>query len=144
MRTPHKRILYPPAARTDGVILLLVVIVLTAIFSISIGVFSVILGQVTTSGTFENSATALYAADQSIERTFYRDRQERDFSCDPLLSCSTDIPAVTLASGGCMLATISKTPAPVTTQITARGLSSACPPALVTERTVARAFLITY
>ena len=71
------------AKKDNGVILLLVVVILTAIFSISIGVFSVILGQVSISQTFESSGAALYAADQEIERVFYRDRVEKDFPCGP-------------------------------------------------------------
>lgn len=132
-----------PAAEKDGVVLLLVVIVLTAVFSISIGVFGVILGQITTSQTFENSFIALYAADQSIERTLYRDRQLNQFPCAPASSpCTTTIPQQTIASGGCMSATIRKTTAPVTTTITARGLSAPC--LVVGDRTVARAFLTIY
>ena len=130
--------------KKDGVVLLLVVIVLTAIFSISIGVFGVILGQVITSQTFENSSIALNAADQSMERTLYRDRQENDFPCAPASSpCTTNIPLVSVPSGGCMsVTTITKIVAPPSTQITARGLSAPC--GAVSERTTARAFLATY
>jgi len=132
----------------DGAILLLVVIILTAIFSISIGVFGVIIGQVSASETFENSNIAFYAADQSIERTLYRDRQENDFPCASLPCPPVTIPQQPAASGGCMgVATITKTanPAPppaAITQISVSGLSTAC--GVVTQRTVARAFLTTY
>ena len=126
---------------------MLVVIILTAIFSISIGVFSVIVRQVNISKTFESSGIAFYAADQSIERTLYRDRQENDFSCASF-PCTTTIPQQSTASGGCMsISTITKianpVPPPATiTQISARGLSTSC--GVVTQRTVARAFLTTY
>ncbi|MBI3442775.1 MAG: hypothetical protein HY007_03345 [Candidatus Sungbacteria bacterium] len=128
---------------TDGVILLLVVVILTAIFSISVGILGVIIGQVSSSETFENSNIAMYAADQSIERTFYRDRQENDFPC-AALSCTTEVAPLTLASGGCIATiTIVKQTGPLSnTTITARALSTPC--ATVTERTVARAFLTTY
>ena len=139
--------------KKDGVILLLVVVILTAIFSISLGVLSVVLNQTVTSETFESSGIALFAADQSIERTLYRDRQENDFSaCTPTIGspCTTQIPAINVASGGCMsMVTIIKTtaaspPPPVITQITAPGLSTSCAPALITERPTARAFRTTY
>jgi hypothetical protein len=131
----------------DGVILLLVVIILTAIFSISIGVFGVIIGQVGISETFESSSIALYAADQSNERILYRDRQENDFPCASF-PCASLISQQLVASGGCISAsTITKitNPAPppaVITQISTRGLSTSC--GTVTQRTVARAFLTTY
>lgn len=131
----------------EGVILLFVVIILTAIFSISIGVFGVIIGQVSISETFENSSIALYAADQGNERTLYRDRQENDFPCASL-PCTTAIPQQPVGSGGCMseikiTKTANPTPPPATiTQISARGLSNPC--GTVTQRTVARAFLTTY
>ncbi len=127
----------------EGVILLFVVIILTAIFSISIGVFGVIIGQVSISETFESSNIALYAADQGNERTLYRDRQENDFPC-AAPSCTTEIAQVTTASGGCMSTiTVIKTTIPtISTQISTKGLSTPC--GTVTERTVARAFLTTY
>ncbi|MBI4225174.1 MAG: hypothetical protein HY617_02495 [Candidatus Sungbacteria bacterium] len=133
--------------KKEGVILLLVVIILTAIFSISIGVFSVIIRQVAISETFESSNIAFYAADQSIERTLYRDRQENDFPCASF-PCTTTIPQQSTASGGCMsISTITKIanpvpPPPMITQISVRGLNTLC--GTVTERTVARAFLTTY
>lgn len=133
--------------KEEGVILLLVVIILTAIFSISIGVFGVIIRQVSTSETFESSNIAFYAADQSIERLLYRDRQENDFPCASF-PCTTIIPEQLTASGGCMsTSTITKIansvpPPPSITQISVRGLNTPC--GTVTERTVARAFLTTY
>lgn len=129
--------------KEDGVILLLVVIMLTAIFSISIGVFSVIIGQISISETFENSGIALYAADQGNERTLYRDRIEHDFAIGRTPPVG-DPPGLATASGGCIYIIIEKT-TPTDATITVRGLSTLCPPtAPVTERTVARAFLTTY
>lgn len=124
--------------KKDGVILLLVVVILTAIFSISIGVFSVIIGQVSISETFENSSLALYAADQGIEQALYRDRSEHDFGTG-----TTDYypAAATVASGGCTHVVITKTTVADAT-ITVTGLSAPC--GIITERTVARAFLTTY
>ena len=146
MYAPRDKKIPLNAAEKDGIILLLVVVILTAIFSISIGVFSVILGQVNTSQIFESSDIALNAADQSVERTLYRDRQKDEFPCAPISSpCTTTIPAAPIASsGGCMSAvTLIKTATtPATAQITAKGLSTLC--GIVSERTAARAFLIAY
>ena len=124
----------------DGVILLLVVIMLTAIFSISIGVFSVIIGQVSISETFENSSIALYAADQGNERTLYRDRIEHDFVVGRTPPFGNP-PGLDVASGGCVYIIIQKT-TPGDATITVRGLNDPC--GTVTPRTVARAFLTTY
>lgn len=130
--------------KKGGVILLFVVVILTAIFSISIGVFGVILGQVRTSETFESSYIAVYAADQAVERTLYRDRHENEFHLG-----TNKLPDTPVTSGGCMTnVTIVKNPnpnppPPVITQITATGLSTPCPPP-ITERSAARAFQTTY
>lgn len=138
MRTT-RHLKYFHTGEKKGVILLLVVIVLTAIFSISIGVFGVIIGQVSISETFENSNIALYAADQGIEHTLYRDRQEHDYGIG---TAEETLPSALLPSGGCASIIVAKTSSPDTTQITAQGLSNAC--GVVTTRTVARAFLTKY
>lgn len=125
----------------DGVILLLVVIMLTAIFSISIGVFSVIIGQVSISETFQDSTIALYAADQGNERTLYRDRIEQDFAIGRTPPVPNSHDSIAVTSGGCAYITITKT----TLQdaiIEVQGLNQPC--TTITERTVARAFLTTY
>lgn len=142
---PQKKLTPQWRAHQHGVVLLFVVIVLTAAFTISIGVFQVIVSQISASQTFENSYSALYAADQGIERTLYRDRQEHDFDAlpadiptqDPLSGSGT-----ATVSGGCFFITITKISSPPGTNIVARGLSTAC--GLITERTVARAFHSTY
>ena len=122
----------------DGVILLLVVIILTAIFSISVGVFSVIIGQVSTSETFESSYLALFAADQSIERTLYRDRAEGDFPTG-----TTIVLPVEISPGVCMsTTTVVKILLPQSTTITAAGINAPC--GTISARTTARAFQTTY
>ena len=54
--------------------MLLVIVLLTAILSISIGVFNIILGQILISGELGDSPKAMLAADQAIERGLYIDR----------------------------------------------------------------------
>lgn len=64
-----------------GITLLLVVVLLSAILSISVGIFNLVFGELRISGETVDSFRALYAADQGIERTLYRDRQKREISC---------------------------------------------------------------
>ncbi len=57
-----------------GITLLLMVVLLAAFLSISIGIVNVLLGQVILVGQSGDSFVALYAADMGIERALYRDR----------------------------------------------------------------------
>ena len=63
--------------RQEGITLLLVVVLLSAILSIGVGIFNVVYGELRISGETADSFRALYAADEGIERTLYRDRQSR-------------------------------------------------------------------
>lgn len=75
-----QKILYSPSdfdtsgSRKKGITLLLVIVILSAILSISLGIFSITLGEIKISGEIGNSFHAFYAADQGIERMLYRDR----------------------------------------------------------------------
>lgn len=60
----------------EGITLLLVIVLLSAILSISVGIFNVVYGEFRISGEITDSFRALYAADEGIERTLYRDRQD--------------------------------------------------------------------
>lgn len=60
--------------REQGIAFLLVVILLSAMFAISVGIFNVTFGQVIISGEIANSFLSLYAADQGIERALYCNR----------------------------------------------------------------------
>lgn len=71
-------------------------VVLSAILSVSVGIFNIIIGQLYISGEISDSFIALYAADEGIEKTLYRDRVHP--SCIST-SCSVG-PIVTLA-GSC-------------------------------------------
>ena len=55
MLIPEKKPKAHPQTDQQGVVLLFVIIVLTAVFTISVGVFHVILSQISASQTFENS-----------------------------------------------------------------------------------------
>ena len=67
------------AFEQKGITLLLVVVLLSAILSIGVGIFNVVLGELRISGEVADSFRALYAADQGIERTLYLDRQVQAF-----------------------------------------------------------------
>ena len=58
----------------EGVTLLLVVVLISGIFSMSLGVFAVIFNQIRATGQLEASFHALYAADQGTERLLRIDR----------------------------------------------------------------------
>lgn len=60
--------------------MLLVIVILSALLSISIGIFNVIFGELRISGEVADSFIALYAADRGMERTLYRDRVLGDTS----------------------------------------------------------------
>ena len=61
--------------KKEGITLLLVIVLLSAILSIGIGIFNVVYGEFRISGEVADSFRALYAADEGIERTLYLDRQ---------------------------------------------------------------------
>ena len=58
----------------EGVILLLVILILAAMLSISISIFDSVLGEFRISGEITDSFTALYAADQGMEKMLYENR----------------------------------------------------------------------
>lgn len=62
------------AFKKRGVALLLVIVILSAMLSVSIGIFNVVLGELLISGEIADSFIAFYAADTGIERMLYRDR----------------------------------------------------------------------
>jgi len=71
------------AFQNKGITILLVVIILSAILSISIGVFNVVYGQLRISGDVEDSFRAMYAADLGMERILYKDRVIADVCTFP-------------------------------------------------------------
>lgn len=122
-----------------GMALLLVVVLLSALLSISIGVFNVVFGQIKISGEIADSFVAFYAADQGIEKILYQDRSDEDGIC-PVAGANcfreTDI---SVASGGCYTVRVSKVGG--NTEIIAAGQyrCGASP-----SRVVKRGFQVTY
>ena len=96
------------AFKKEGITLLLVVIILSALLSISIGIFNVVLGQIRISGEIADSFVAFYAADQGIEKMLLRDRVLNEICPTPGANC---FPAQTfdVESGACYTIRVSKT-----------------------------------
>jgi len=87
-----------------GIILLLVVVLVAAILSVSLGIFTVMLGEFRISGDAADSFRALFAADEGFERILYLDRQQGPFCAAP---CTAEI-IHTVPSGACYKATVVK------------------------------------
>lgn len=91
-----------------GITLLLVVVLLSAILSISVGIFNVVFGQIRISGEIADSFVAFYAADQGIEKILYRDRVLEDVcASEQGASCHIEGPT-DVASGACYSVRVSK------------------------------------
>ncbi len=99
--------------------MLLVVAILSAIMSISLGIFNIIFDQVRISGEIADSFSAFYSADEGIEKTLYLDRItyiNNPFGIcgiTPGISCYTTPPpplGTVAAAGGCYQVTIDKAP----------------------------------
>lgn len=103
--------------RQRGITLLLVMVLLSAILSISVGIFNVVVGEFRISGEVSDSFQAFYAADQGAERAYYQDFQQsalctsaqQSALCTEAQSqecyCS---PQVSVASGACYVVQVSQ------------------------------------
>ncbi|MBI3627447.1 MAG: hypothetical protein HY220_01700 [Candidatus Sungbacteria bacterium] len=125
----------------EGITLLLVILVLSALLTISFGIFNISFTEFRISGDLQSSFKALYAADQMLEYGLYRDRVQADCAADGS-SCSvpTNISSPNpLASGAC--ATLSITRNSGQTTVTSVGQFDCIAGSL---RLVKRAFRVTY
>ncbi len=96
---------------SPGMTLLLVVPLLAAILSISIGIFTLTFGEIRISGEIEDSFLAVYAADQGLERGLYLDFTKGTINCSGA-NCYVEnwiLPATTGASPSGYTMRISKT-----------------------------------
>lgn len=112
--------IYQIIRQKQGVTLLLVVILISTILSISVGIFTVVFGQLFISGEVADSFVAMYSSDHGIERTLYRDRL-----LGTGIACSTSCieNSMTtyggpLASGGCYIVSMTKIGGTVTFEST--------------------------
>ena len=117
-RYSHKNSQYSHYKR--GITLLLVILVLTALLSISLGIFNVVFTELRISGEISDSFAALYAADEAIEWGLYLDRIQTPPLCNlaPGLNCY-DSGWVSVLSGACYRLRADKTlTAPSTYDVT--------------------------
>lgn len=133
--------IYPIIHQKQGVTLLLVVILISAIFSVSVGIFTLVFGQLFISGEVADSFVAVYASDHGIERTLYRDRR-----LGTGISCSTSCTENSmttyggpLASGGCYNVSMTKIGGTVTFESTGQYRCLVSP-----ARVVKRSFRLSY
>ena len=96
-----------PRHSERGIILLLVVVLVAAILSVSLGVFNMMLGEFRISGDAADSFRALYAADEGFERTLYKDRQQGPL-CSSIADPCVPIVTVNVPSGACYEVRISR------------------------------------
>ena len=88
--------------------MLLVVVLISAMLSISIGIFNAVFGQIRLSGEVTDSLIAFFSADQGIEKILYRDRILNEICPVPGNNCFIEGPT-NVASGGCYTIRVSKT-----------------------------------
>lgn len=115
-----------------GIALLLTVFLLTAILSISIGVFNVLYGEIVITGAMEDSFRAINGSDHGVERTLYRDRVIAPL---PNNTIENNYP---LSSGVCYDMLVTKALGLTQIQVTAEYRCN------VGIRAVKRAFRVTY
>lgn len=131
-------ILHSPSGK-EGIALLLVVVLLSAILSISVGIFNVVYGEFRISGEVADSFRALYAADEGIERTLYRDRHDHAL-CTVVegVDCfvSVDIPVL---SGGRYSVRVSKVEGSTAVVVAGQNREG-----VVSARIVKRGFRVAY
>ncbi len=77
--------------KREGITLLLVILVLSALMTISLGIFNIIFTELQISGELSRSFRALYASDQGLEYVLYRDRVLGDV-CPPNSSPDAETP----------------------------------------------------
>ncbi|MDP3727104.1 MAG: hypothetical protein Q8R35_00515 [bacterium] len=91
-----------------GITLLLVVLILSALLSISLGILDVVLGEFKISGEISDSFVALYAADLGVERILYDDRVGTSI-CPGSGNCSYGPITTALPNGACFTLRLDRT-----------------------------------
>lgn len=127
--------MFPPVVRgandRRGMTLLLVILVLSALLSVSFGISNVVIGEFRVSGEIADSFVALYAADQGVERMFYDDRA-RDAICPGGASCSYGPVTTELSNGACYTLRLTRTG--IQTTVVSTGEYRCATPALSVKR----------
>ena len=89
--------------RPRGVALLFTMLITSIIFSISIGVFNLIIGEIILSGTGRDSQLAFYAADAGVECVLYWDIQHPGLSQSAFATTTPTANTITNACAGATL-----------------------------------------
>ena len=96
-------------SKKKGITLLLVVVLLSAMLSISLGIFALIYGQISLSAEIRNSSRAFLAADEGAEKVLYLARVLNICETDPPpIECTPTSHITADAGGSCYSATLSK------------------------------------
>jgi len=122
---------------SEGITLLLMVVILSALLSISVGIFNVVLGQIQISGDLNDSFIAFYAATEAMEKVLFMDRNLgicTGASGDP---CAQG--PINIASGGCYKMRVVKSASDTSLETVGQYRCGASP-----SRVVKRRLLLTY
>ncbi|OHA01192.1 MAG: hypothetical protein A3H71_03035 [Candidatus Sungbacteria bacterium RIFCSPLOWO2_02_FULL_48_13b] len=87
--------------RNSGITLLLVILVLSALMTISLGIFNLIFTELRISGELSSSFRALYAADQGMDFMFYRLKTDPAYAGWPDLDIGSCFVGIKDADGSC-------------------------------------------
>lgn len=91
--------------KKQGMTLLLVVVITSAILAVSTGIFNIVIGELLISGEIADSFVAFYAADRALDKFLYLDRVGGG-----LLNGNTEDTTTIESPTGCYVVTIYKTP----------------------------------
>lgn len=135
------------SSREAGITLLLVALLLSAILSISVGIFAIVFGQIQISGELADSFHALNAADRAVEKILFLDRIEGE--CEDPNDCdenNTGQSSPLSPQLGCYEVVLEKAPTPncggdLDTCITVAGQYQC---GAESTRNVRRGFSVTY
>lgn len=100
-------------SNNKGITLLLVVVILSALLSISVGVFNVVYGEILISGEIADSYRAFYAADRAVDKFLYLDRSPNNPNQVPQDGDSENTIFTVPDSSACYEVRIFKTPASI-------------------------------
>ena len=120
-----------------GVTLLIMIVLLAAFLSISLGIINILLGQIFIIGQAGESFRALYATDIGMERTLYRDRIQN--TCNSVVDPNPCNESKTFPGGSCYKVKVVVGPSvdcagPATRCVDVTGQSTCAPATRYVER----------
>ena len=139
MTNQDSKSLNPIVSEKRGVTLLLVLVILSALLSTSIGIFNLVFGELQISGEIADSFVAFYSADQGIEKILYRDRILQEICPTLGENCFIISTPAPVESEGCYTLRVSKTAALTTLVVSGQYRCGTNP-----TRVVKRGFQVSY